>query len=71
MLEISEKFKILANWILLCLRIIWINKFSYFLVYSWLDLLIWLGYKQDLTQDDLYDAPEEVQSQYLLKIFSR
>ena len=41
------------------------------LLTSWLDPLIWKGYKRELKQEDLYVIPKEVESQILLKRFSR
>ena len=38
---------------------------------SWLDPLIWRGYKRELKQKDLYIIPKELESQALLKCFNR
>ena len=38
---------------------------------SWIDPLIWKGYKRELKQEDLYVTPKEVESQALLKQFNR
>ena len=39
--------------------------------HSWLDSFFWIGYKQELKQEDLYATPEEAQSQYLLERFNK
>ena len=39
--------------------------------YSWVHSLIWLGYKQELKQDDLYATPEGIRSQLLLEKFNK
>ena len=38
---------------------------------SWLDPLIWRGYRRELKQEDLYVIPKEVESKSLLKRFNR
>ena len=38
---------------------------------SWLDSLIWTGYKRELKQEDLYAIPDNCRSQVLLKGFKR
>ena len=38
---------------------------------SWLDSLIWTGYKRELKQEDLYVVPDNCRSQKLLKDFKR
>ena len=38
---------------------------------SWIDPLFWHGFKQEVTQKDLYAVPEEAKSQDLLKKFDR
>ena len=38
---------------------------------SWLDSLIWTGYKRELKQEDLYAVPDNCMSQKLLKEFKR
>ena len=39
--------------------------------FSWLDPLIWVGYKRELTHEDLYATPESIKSQHLLKHFNK
>ncbi|XP_065897567.1 ATP-binding cassette sub-family C member 4-like isoform X2 [Dysidea avara] len=41
------------------------------LLKSWLDPLIWIGYKRELKQDDLYATPKGAQSQILVKKFNK
>ncbi|XP_065913909.1 ATP-binding cassette sub-family C member 4-like isoform X2 [Dysidea avara] len=41
------------------------------LFFSWLDPLIWLGYKRELTHQDLYATPEGFKSQYLSERFNK
>ena len=36
-----------------------------------MDPLIWAGFKQELTHEDLYSIPEEVKSQHLMKHFGK
>ena len=43
----------------------------YFLFTSWLDPLIWIGYKRELKQEDLYATPEGARSQILLEKFEK
>ena len=38
---------------------------------SWLDSLIWTGYKRELKQEDLYAIPDNCRSQVLLREFKR
>ena len=38
---------------------------------SWLDSLIWTGYKRELKQEDLYAIPDNCRSQKLLREFKR
>ena len=38
---------------------------------SWLDSLIWTGYKRELKQEDLYAIPDNCRSQVLLSEFKR
>ena len=38
---------------------------------SWLDSLIWTGYKRELKQEDLYETPESCRSQKLLRGFKK
>ena len=38
---------------------------------SWLDSLIWTGYKRELKQEDLYAVPDNCKSQKLLREFKR
>ncbi|XP_065897571.1 ATP-binding cassette sub-family C member 4-like [Dysidea avara] len=38
---------------------------------SWLDPLIWIGYKRELKQDDLYATPKRTRSQILVKKFNK
>ena len=38
---------------------------------SWLDSLIWTGYKRELKQEDLYAIPDNCRSQVLLRGFKR
>jgi len=38
---------------------------------SWLDPLIWTGYKRELKQEDLYATPDTCRSQNLLSSFRR
>jgi len=38
---------------------------------SWVDTLIWIGYRRELTQDDMYSIPEYVKSQNLLEHFNK
>jgi len=38
---------------------------------SWLDPLIWVGYKRELTDEDLYAIPEDYKSQHLLERFNK
>ena len=38
---------------------------------SWLDSLIWTGYKRELKQEDLYAVPDNCRSQKLLREFKR
>jgi len=42
-----------------------------FYSFSWLDPLIWVGYKRELTHEDLYATPESIKSQHLLKRFNK
>ena len=38
---------------------------------SWLDSLIWTGYKRELKQEDLYAVPDNCRSQKLLREFKK
>ena len=38
---------------------------------SWLDTLIWTGYRRELRQEDLYANPDHCRSQVLLKEFKK
>jgi len=40
-------------------------------VNSWLESLIWTGYRRELKQEDLYTVPEGAKSQKLLADFKR
>ena len=42
-----------------------------YILISWLDPLIWRGYRRELKQEDLYVIPKEVESKSLLKRFNR
>ena len=39
------------------------------LFFSWLDPLIWTGYRRELKQEDLYAVPNTCRSQILLRDF--
>ncbi|XP_065914062.1 ATP-binding cassette sub-family C member 4-like isoform X2 [Dysidea avara] len=39
--------------------------------FSWIDPLIWVGFKRELTHEDLYATPEDVKSQHLLERFNK
>lgn len=45
------------------------NYNTYF--FSWLDPLIWTGYRRELKQEDLYAVPDTCRSQKLLSDFKR
>ena len=40
---------------------------EFYPICSWLDPLIWAGYKRELIYDDLYAIPGEYKSQHLLE----
>ena len=44
---------------------------QYTIYYSWLNPLMWKGFRQELKHKDLYATPEESRSQLLQEHFNR